>query len=115
MSAEALIVRLKRERNEAVATIERLTRELTSHIDYSIDLQRIIEDLCAGGPIREPKTSARHHYNMAVKALAEVLEEALRAQPSTSDPDESPYDRGFFDGVQAHARAIRALEGKARP
>ena len=47
------------------------------HLDYSADLQRIIEDLCRGGPIREPKTSARFHYDMAVAYLA----------ATTSEPD----------------------------
>lgn len=36
-------------------------------IEYSCDLQRIIEDLCARRDIRKPKTSARYHYDMAVK------------------------------------------------
>jgi hypothetical protein len=41
-----------------------------------------------------------------------ILEEALRAQPSTAEnPNESAYERGRFDGVMAFAAAIRALKG----
>lgn len=44
---------------------------------------------------------------------AEVLEEAIRAQPAThSNPTESPYDRGYFNAVQDYADAIRALAGE---
>lgn len=32
---------------------------------YTVDLQRIIEDLCHGREIRTPKTGARHHFEMA--------------------------------------------------
>lgn len=35
-------------------------------IDYAIDLQRIIEDLCNSREIRPPQGGARHHYDMAV-------------------------------------------------
>lgn len=41
-------------------------KRLQDHIDYSIDLQRIIESLCHGEEIIKPKTTARHHYDMAV-------------------------------------------------
>ena len=40
-------------------------------MDYAIDLQRIIEDICRGDrTIREPSTTARYHYDMAVKYVA---------------------------------------------
>jgi ketopantoate reductase len=55
---------------------ERLKRRLSEHSDYSIDLARIIEGLCSGGPIREPQTGARHHYDMAVAALRKSEERA---------------------------------------
>ena len=51
------------------------------HVDYSIDLSRIIESLCHGDPIVEPKTTARFHYEMAVAfqaALAKSREEGER-------------------------------------
>jgi hypothetical protein len=41
-------------------------KQRMDQIDYSVDLQRIIEDLCRNRPIREPQTGARHHYEMAV-------------------------------------------------
>ena len=44
-----------------------LDDRLQAQIDYSIDLQRIIESICHGMDIAEPKTTARHHYDMAVK------------------------------------------------
>lgn len=37
-----------------------------AQINYSVELQRIIEDLCHNRPIREPKSGAKHHYEMAV-------------------------------------------------
>lgn len=37
-----------------------------AQIDYSVELQRIIEDLCHNRPIREPKSGAKHYYEMAV-------------------------------------------------
>lgn len=40
-------------------------------IDYTIDLQRIIEALCGNRKLPQPVSSARHHYNMAERALAE--------------------------------------------
>jgi hypothetical protein len=40
---------------------------LADQVSYSIDLQRIIEDLCGDRDIRTPQTAARHHYAMAVK------------------------------------------------
>ena len=61
---------------------EMLAQDRMKQIDYSIDLQRIIEDLCHGRPIRKPKTGARHHYNMAV------------AYRSTATPAPG-YARGF--------------------
>jgi hypothetical protein len=50
--------------NEAL--IERLNGDRLKHIDYGIDLQRIIEALCRGGGIPEPQTGARYHYDRAV-------------------------------------------------
>lgn len=44
-------------------TVDRLKGQM----DYAIDLQRIIEDLCADREIRLPGTSARYHYDMAVR------------------------------------------------
>lgn len=52
---------------EAADEIERLRAERLRGIDYSADLQRIIEALCYGNEIPEPKTGARHHYDMACK------------------------------------------------
>lgn len=59
--------------NDKLSLLDQLDREKQARmaqIDYGCDLQRIIEDLCRGGPIREPKTSARHHYNMAAEAIS---------------------------------------------
>lgn len=49
--------------SEQVAALE---ARLARHSEYSIDLARIIEDLCHSREIREPQTSARFHYDMAV-------------------------------------------------
>jgi len=47
---------------------KRLREARNSQTNYSIDLQRIIEDLCNERDIREPQTTARFHYDMAVRA-----------------------------------------------
>lgn len=69
--ADAAFIAASREMIPAlIEEVERLQHAVSSQADYSIDLQRIIEDMAAGRSIREPKTTARHHYQMAVKALA---------------------------------------------
>lgn len=55
---------------EAAAEIERLRDCDRKWCEYSIDLQRIIEALCSGREIPKPETTARHHYEMAVKYRA---------------------------------------------
>lgn len=50
--------------------IEELEARVKAHSDYSIDLARIIENLCHGDEIRTPTTSARFHYDMAVAYMA---------------------------------------------
>ena len=61
LKAEATISALEAEN-------KRLREARDSQMDYSIDLQRIIEDLCNERDIREPHTTARFHYDMAVRA-----------------------------------------------
>ena len=64
----------EREENIGPVTQERLL----TMINYAVDLQRIIEDLCHDRDIRVPGTTARFHYDMAVKyraALAAALGE----------------------------------------
>lgn len=63
---------------EAADEIKRLRAEVSGYKDYSIDLQRIIEDLCRLREIREPKTTARHHYAMAAEARDDILRELNR-------------------------------------
>lgn len=55
---------------EAEAEITRLHQERERWIDYTIDLQRIIEALCDRRGLPEPVSTARHHYNMAREHLA---------------------------------------------
>jgi hypothetical protein len=45
-----------------------------SLLDYSVDLQHIIEDLCHDRDIKVPETGARFHYDMAVKYRAATKE-----------------------------------------
>lgn len=62
-------------------------------IDYTTDLQQIIEALCGNRKLPQPVSSARHHYNMAERALAEraggVNEDALRALAQAYDREHS--------------------------
>ncbi len=55
---------------EAEAEITRLHQERERWIDYTTDLQRIIEALCDRRGLPEPVSTARHHYNMAREHLA---------------------------------------------
>jgi hypothetical protein len=67
------------DRIEALAgEVERLKAERVSHVDYSADLQRIIECICHKRDIRTPVTTARYHFDLAVKYRAEA-ESAERA------------------------------------
>lgn len=47
------------------AAVKALRERLDSCSRYAADLQQIIEDLCHERPVREPKTTARHHFEMA--------------------------------------------------
>jgi hypothetical protein len=71
---EALLMR------EAAAALSRLSAERMKHIDYGIDLQRIIEALCKGREIPVPETTARYHYDMAVAAKARSESALAEAQ-----------------------------------
>jgi len=47
------------------------------------------------------------------KAREDVLREAAECQPCTAEnPNETDYHRGYFDGVMAFGKAIRALARK---
>jgi hypothetical protein len=63
-----------------------LEDRLKKQIDYSIDLQRIIESLCNGRKIVEPKTTARHHYDMAME-YRQALARAWNTRASMSAPE----------------------------
>ena len=69
---------------------------LEDQINYSIDLQRIIESLCTGQDIVEPKTTARHHYYMAVSYQSKIRD-ALQPHPSTVTPDEARAAFGLME------------------
>lgn len=60
----------------------------------------------------ETTPKAVEHIRLHLEVVAPmILEEALRAQPSTAEnPNESAYERGRFDGVMAFAAAIRSLK-----
>lgn len=60
----------ERQLAERDADLTRMRDERAKQIAYSCDLQRIIEGLCGGGEIREPETTARYHYDMAVASRA---------------------------------------------
>ena len=68
----------EKERDEAKAANNRM-------IAYSSDLQRIIEDLCQGGPIREPETTARYHYDMAVASAERQSGALVKVIPHDND------------------------------
>ncbi|MDS1138617.1 hypothetical protein [Nitratireductor indicus] len=54
---------------EAEKEITASHKERERWIDYTIDLQRIIEALCDRRGLPEPLSTARHHYNMAKEFL----------------------------------------------
>jgi hypothetical protein len=57
--AEARLAVVEAERNET-------RKRFSEHVDYSIDLSRIIEALCDDRDPAEPRTPGRVHYNMAI-------------------------------------------------
>jgi hypothetical protein len=59
-----MVTEARRERDEAIKT-------RNGQLDYSIDLQRIIEALRVGKEIPMPKSGARHHYAMALEIRRE--------------------------------------------
>ena len=60
--------------NSLITELDGYKKAWQNQSDYSIDLQRIIEDLCNGCKIRKPKTKARFHYDMAVYARAALAQ-----------------------------------------
>lgn len=67
---------------EAEREITRYQQERERLINYTTDLQRIIEALCGNRKLPQPVSTARYHYNMAERALAEAKREneALQKQ-----------------------------------
>ena len=64
--------RIETERNKAQAELARVKERLSGTIQYGIDLQRIIEDLCENRTIRKPESGAMHHYEMAARSRGEL-------------------------------------------
>lgn len=64
--------------------------KIKSMLNYTIDLQRIIESICHDREIVRPITGAMHHYNMALeyRAATRSPDEALEAirDVDVSDP-----------------------------
>ena len=54
---------------EAEREITRYQQERERWINYTTDLQRIIEALCGNRKLPQPVSTARHHYNMAKEFL----------------------------------------------
>lgn len=100
--------------------------------DYTIDLQRIIEDLVNGREIREPKTSARHHYDMACRYRAalsslpaigegsrvEGLDEYAMEYEFRGDGDYTPTDAErtmIEDAICGYLGELSALRSQPEP
>jgi hypothetical protein len=80
---EGLEVALNIEKGFSAAEIDALRAKVKrqdemrkNQLAYSCDLQRIIEDVCGGKDIRTPETSARFHYDMAVRFRRRAAQEA---------------------------------------
>ena len=111
---------------KAEAEITRYQQERERWIDYTFDLQRIIEALCGRHGLVEPKSTARHHYHMASEYLAskavfdpKTIEKA--ADIALSYANQTDYDiepeAAVAENVTAKsiATAIRALAEEKRP
>lgn len=119
MSARDVIARLA----EAEREITRFQQERERWINYTIDLQRIIEALCEKRGMVEPKSTARHHYQMAKDYLAskhrfdtktvEKCAEIALSHVNQTDYDIEP-EAAVAENVTAKsiATAIRALKEK---
>lgn len=93
-------------------------QSLMAQIDYSCDLQRIIEDLCRGGPVREPKTSARRHYDMATAFLSALeatpapqTAERVRVKPLEWKPLSNTGSESGFGGGRSEYTLIPTQNG----
>lgn len=110
--------------SDKLARVEELRMR---QIDYSVDLQRIIEALCKGHDIPVPKTTARYHYDMAKAAeaklaamlstlsdkLASVEEEAEKVCDSYAAENQRLYDRA--EAAEAKLAALSVQEAGAEP
>jgi len=103
----------------ADAEIERLRGDRMAQIDYGIDLQRFIEDLFVRRPIRQPQTTARHHYDMAVAVTDRIREleakvaDLLAAVENIAEGNlgDEPWQANYANIKEvARAAAIRARE-----
>lgn len=75
--------------SEAEKEITRYQQERERWINYTMDLQRIIEALCDRRGLPEPLSTARHHYDMAREYLSSRAGNATRIlsalEPSAPD------------------------------
>lgn len=83
---------------------ERGDDSLQAQIAYSAYLQQIIEALCHGHPIPEPKGTAVHHYEMAV---------AYRKTPQPSPQSEMvAVPRKTLDKIMYFLKYLEGWQGK---
>jgi len=86
--------------------VKELEAERMAHIDYSVDLQRIIEDVCHSRDVRSPKTTARYHYDLATNYRTRLLaerNEAFERAAAIAD--------GFADRSIHHYHAVKIAAG----
>ena len=72
--------------------VNEANRQADNFLNYSIDLQRIIESICNGREIVKPKTGALFHYNMAVK-----YQRALQSTEPVNRQDTVAIPRELFE------------------
>ena len=91
---------------EAEKEITRYQQERDRWINYTVDLQRIIEALCDRRGLPEPISTARHHYDMAREYLSSRAGNAARILPALepSAARELALEEGYRQGIEAAAQ-----------
>ena len=92
------------------ARVKELEAARMGQIDYSVDLQRIIEGLCHGRTIREPQTGARYHYDLAMDYQARATRAEQERDTLSRLMEDTASELGCASDNEAILEAIDRLK-----
>jgi hypothetical protein len=95
-AAEARLAVVEAERNET-------RKRFSEHVDYSIDLSRIIEALCDDRDPAEPRTPGRVHYNMAIAHRRAAEAQLAHAREAAIEDAMLPFAADQGMSLEYHA------------